>query len=299
MLLTTIMALWMASGGGWAAPAGAAISTGAQTGASANTQAASLTAQQIMARVAANQDRSDNLRSQYVYKQHIHVVSRKTNKKVMCEESVDYLVVPTPSGIEKQPKLIAGRYWSKGHYVDFNSDKKIDHEGVDTDLVHDFVHDLADDKSKDGLARDLFPLTSKEQQDYQFHLIGTETLNGRPVYHLAFGPKDNSEYTWAGEALIDATDFEPVNVFTRLSKKLPLVVRALLVSLPGVGFNVDYARQPDGVWFPASFGTEFRIRVLGFFARDLTVSLRNNAFEHTHVKTRITPHMPASARPMP
>lgn len=279
MFLATLMAVWMAAG--------------AERAAQARTAAeAPLTAPQIMARVAANQDRSDNLRSQYIYKQHIHVVSRKTNKKVMCEESVDYLVVPGPSGIKKEPQAITGRYWSKGRYVEFKTDSPADHDSVDTSLVHDFVHDLADDRSKDGLARDLFPLTTREQNEYQFRLIGKGTQNGRPVYHLAFAPKDTSEYTWAGEALIDAADFEPVNVFTRLSKPLPLLVRALLVSLPGVGFNVDYARQPDGVWFPSSFGTEFRIRIFAFFARDLTVSLQNSSFEHTHVETRIKPEMP-------
>ena len=34
-----------------------------------------LTAEVIMARVAANQDRSDTLRKQYVYCQHIHIVT--------------------------------------------------------------------------------------------------------------------------------------------------------------------------------------------------------------------------------
>ena len=34
-----------------------------------------LTAEAIMARVAANQDRSKGLRSEYIYHQHIHLVS--------------------------------------------------------------------------------------------------------------------------------------------------------------------------------------------------------------------------------
>ena len=69
-----------------------------------------LTAEAIMARVAANQDRSDKLRGEYVYRQHIHIATRK-GKKLMREESADYTVTPTPDGTQKQLTLITGRYW--------------------------------------------------------------------------------------------------------------------------------------------------------------------------------------------
>jgi hypothetical protein len=55
-----------------------------------------LTAEAIMARVAANQDKAEALRKQYVYKQHIHIVLHKTNARLMREETTDYRVVPTP-----------------------------------------------------------------------------------------------------------------------------------------------------------------------------------------------------------
>jgi hypothetical protein len=61
----------------------------------------SLTAESIMARVAANQDHSEKLRSQYIYQQHIHVASRKTSGKVLREETADYHVVPKPAGTER------------------------------------------------------------------------------------------------------------------------------------------------------------------------------------------------------
>ena len=61
---------------------------------SATTGAAPLTADAIMARVGANQDRSELARKQYVYRQHIHVVTRKTNGKLMREETTDYHMVP-------------------------------------------------------------------------------------------------------------------------------------------------------------------------------------------------------------
>jgi hypothetical protein len=73
-----------------------------------------------------------------------------------------------------------------------------------------------------------------------------------------------------------------------MSRKIPLAVRTLLgTNLPGLGFSVTYDREPDGVWFPVSFGTEFRMRVLFFIARDISMSLANTHFEKTHADVRI------------
>ncbi|HMD98066.1 MAG TPA: hypothetical protein VKM93_12155 [Terriglobia bacterium] len=249
-----------------------------------------LTAEAIMARVAANQDRSDKLRGEYVYRQHIHIATRK-GKKLMREESADYRVTPMPDGTQKQLTLITGRYWHKGQYVEFKGEPVPDADGIDGDLIHDFRNDLQNEHSKDGFARDYFPLTTEEQKKYRFRLMGEETLQGRKVYHLGFRPKDKQDFDWAGEAYIDAADFQPVTVFTKLSRQIPFLVRTFLADLPGVGFNVQYRRQPDGVWFPSSFRTEFRLRILMFLSRDITVSLENTDFEHTHVESRITPDM--------
>jgi hypothetical protein len=247
-----------------------------------------LTAEAIMARVAANQDRSEILRKEYVYKQHIHIVTHKPKGRLIREETSDYDVVPMPDGTQKQLKQLTGRYWTKGKYVEFNGEPVPEAESLDGQLVHDFRDDLANKKSKDGLGHDLFPLTTKEQQDDEFKLLGQETQDGRSVYHIGFGPKDKQDITWAGEAFIDGEDFQPVRVFTKLSRRLPLAVRTMLgTDVPGVGFNVVYKRQPDGVWFPISFGTEFRLRVLFFLNRDITVAMTNTAFEHTHVETRM------------
>lgn len=247
-----------------------------------------LTAEAIMARVAANQDRSNLLRSEYIYHQHIHLVSQKTNGTQMHEESADYLVMPTPGGSKKDLQLLKGHYRRKGRYLEFQGDPAPDQDSLDGDMVHDFREDLANDKSKDGLAKDLFPLTTEEQKKYQFKLLGEETGRGRRVYRLSFRPKDKGDIDWAGEAFIDATDFEPVRVFTKLSRPIPFLIRKFVVDLPGVGFNVEYRRQPDGVWFPSSFGTEFKFRVLMFLSRNISVSLENSDFEHTNVQSRIT-----------
>ena len=242
----------------------------------------------IMARVAANQDRSERLRSQYVYRQHIHVASRRSSGKVLREETADYQVVPKAVGTEKTLQRLTGRYWHGGKYVEFSGEPVPSANSTDGELVHSFREDLTNDSSKDGLARDLFPLTTDEQQAYQFRLLGEEPFEGRKTYHIAFAPKDTENMDWAGEAFIDEDDFQPLYVFTKLSRRMPFAVRTMLgTDLPGLGFAVHYRRQEDGVWFPASLGSEFKIRVLFFFSRNLSISLENKAFEHTHVESKI------------
>ena len=155
-------------------------------------------------------------------------------------------------------------------------------------MINDLREDLSDDRGKDGLARRWFPLNSEEQKDYAFKLLGQEVQQGRSVYHISFQPKDNAEVPWAGEAYIDAAEFQPVQVFTKLAERIPFMIRTLLgIDVPGLGFNVVYQRQPDGVWFPAIVGTEFRIRATFVIHRQVSVLLENSAFEHTHVGSRM------------
>jgi hypothetical protein len=79
-----------------------------------------------------------------------------------------------------------------------------------------------------------------------------------------------------------------VRVTTRLARRLPLMIRSLLgTDVPDIGFNVMYQRQPDGAWFPATVGTEFRVRAEFVINRQVSVSLENTAFEHTHVASKI------------
>ncbi|HEY9125758.1 MAG TPA: hypothetical protein VIM62_01450, partial [Acidobacteriaceae bacterium] len=158
----------------------------------------------------------------------------------------------------------------------------------DRDLVENMRSNLIKDKSKDGLAARLFPLTSKNQQSYQYHLVGREMKNGHDVFHIRFQPRDKNEYTWKGDAWIDAKDFQPVVISTAMARKVPFVARTLLgTNVPGLGFTIVYAPQPDGVWFPVSFGSEFGLRVLFLIHRVIVIDAQNRDFEKTHVTSHI------------
>ena len=256
--------------------------------ATAAAPAAPLNADAIMVRVAANQDRSEELRKHYVYRQHTHIVTHKPKGRLLREETADYDVVPQPDGTQKELKLLTGRYWNKGKYETFQGEPVPEAESLDGSLIHGFREDLSNEKTKDGLAKDLFPLTTEGQKDDEFTLLGQEVQDGRSVYHIGFRPKDKNDISWAGEAYIDAAEFQPVRVFTKLSRRIPFGVRTFLgTDLPGIGFNVEYKRQEDGVWFPATFGTEFRLHVLFFINREVSVSLENTGFQHTHVESKM------------
>ncbi|MGI8960986.1 MAG: hypothetical protein ACR2IV_14725 [Bryobacteraceae bacterium] len=247
-----------------------------------------LDAAAIMLKVARNQDRAEKLRNDYVYQQHVRVATRRTNGKLAREEITNYLVTPTPNGIKETMQRIDGRYWHQHHYVDFRGDPVPEADSLDGAIVESFRHDFVNSKSKDGFESDLFPLTSEEQKKYNFELLEEQTVHGRGIYRIGFGPKNKKDIDWAGEALIDSQEFQPMRVFTKLSRRIPFAVRTLLgTDVPGLGFNVEYRRFDDGVWFPVSFGTEFRLRAVFFINRDITVSLENSGFRRTSVESAI------------
>ena len=285
-------------------------------------QAPPLTAEAIMARVAANQDRTEAGRAKFVYVQHAKVQSRK-GKNVMCEEITDTRVTPLPKGQQQTLLSLTGHVRDNGRVIHYtaippsraqgkdgqSADGDIsvgigDNETVldadannapvrvkdtDIDLVENMRHNFTSDRSsKDGVNAGLFPLSSTRQAAMAFDLKGREPKNGHDTYHIVFHPKDKSDYDWKGDAWIDAAAFQPVVIRTALSRSLPLGVRALLgTNIPGLGFTVIYGPQADDLWFPSSFGTEFKIKVLFFFERQIVISVENLAFEQTHVTSTL------------
>jgi hypothetical protein len=279
-----------------------------------------LTADAIMSRVAANQDAAQSDRAHYVYIQHAHIASRKGNT-VRCEETTDTRITPAPTGSDQKLLTLDGRLLHKHQYLHYtqlggskdtqnpnrikstvtteNDNLNVtlndeDDMAMDLDLVENMRNNLTNGDSKDGISPNLFPLTSKEQADYTFHLLGRAPMNGHDCYHIDFSPKGPDDFNWKGDAYIDATAYQPVLIRTALSRKLPLAVRMLLgTNVPGLGFTIVYApqppNQPDGVWFPTTFGTEFKIHVLFFLNRQITFSAENRDFEKTHVTSQIVP----------
>jgi hypothetical protein len=241
------------------------------------------TADDIMARVAENQDRAEGLRSEFVYQQKLLIRLRDGKGKLVREEADEYVVTPTPDGTKKEltSSRKFGRPW------------KLAEE--DADMVKDLRHDLTNDrKAKDGLSRKLFPLTAKEQRKYDFKLAGEEVHRGLAVYRITFAPKvtgsdiNADAGPWTGEALVSRNDYQPVLITTELSRKVPLLIRTMLgTNVHGLGFSVRYQKFDEGLWFPVSYGTEFRFRALFFYSRSVVVSLENTGFQRAKVDSAI------------
>ena len=233
----------------------------------------------VMSRVAVNQDRSEAARKKYRCEQHIHVITSKPGDRVIREEAADYKLLPTPTGTQVQLHRLTGRYWSKGKYENFSGEPVPLPNSWDADYIRDVRMCLTGEKSRCASGPLLFPLSSEEQKQYDFNLLGRETVQGRDAYHISFKPKDKDSLTWAGEAFIDVTEFQPLRVFTNLSRHVPFAVRTVLgTDISGFGYNIVYARQHDGSWFPTSYGTEYELRLFFHVSRAVSVSM-DSSFE--------------------
>jgi len=246
---------------------------------------------EIMARVAENQDRAVNARKDWVYNQKQLLRMVRGNGKLAREEHREYVVTPGQKGIDKHLVKFDGRYESKGQFHPYDKPgytyKEMD---IDGELIDDMSNDFTDAKtSKDGIARDLFPLTREKQTEYSFRLLGTEAYRGRTVYRIGFQPKEKeSNAAWKGEALIDAVEYQPVSIQSKLAFGIPAAVKVLLgTNIKGLGFSVTYQKFDEGLWFPVSYGGEFDIRAVFFYKRTISINLANSDFRRTDVTSNV------------
>lgn len=253
---------------------------------------------QIMLKVAAHQDEAQQLRTKYSYTQKVRIRALRANGGLSREEYSVYSVAPAEKATSKELVQFQGRYEYKGQIVEYQKageeipNKKID---IDANLVPDLRDGLINDKkSRDGLAKHLFPLTSGEEKKYQYELEGEQIYKGRQVYRIKFTPKkefegfDDEKTVWAGEVLVDKVDLQPISVATRMVKGLPFLVKTTLgTNVHELGFAVSYARFEDGVYFPVSYGGEFDLKALFLYKRTLTISLENTDFRRGEANSKI------------
>ena len=139
-------------------------------------RADSLSAAEIMQRVAANQDRVQKERANYIYHQHALVASRQSNGKSMRDETSETTVTPSDKGITLKRDSIAGHYRDKKkQYLSFKGEPIPDPDSIDAGIVKSMRDDLTNDNTKDGLAKGMFPLTTDAQKDLAFTLQGETT----------------------------------------------------------------------------------------------------------------------------
>jgi hypothetical protein len=247
----------------------------------------------IMENVGRNQAQAVAQRQEFTFRQKQLLRMNRGNGKVAREENREYDVAPSGHGVRKELLRFVGRYEYKGKYVAYDRPGyKYKDMDVDGDLIQGLSEDLTNDRrSRDGIGVDLFPLTAEEQRKYNFKLMAAEQYRGREVYRIGFEPKPHQECdeaAWKGEALIDAAEFQPVLVHSKLALHIPGAVKVLLgTDIKGLGFSVTYRKFEDGVWFPVSYGGEFEVRAVFFYKRTISVNMTNTEFHRTNVNSNV------------
>jgi hypothetical protein len=231
-------------------------------------------AQDLMRQVAERWESSEPARLSFIYAQRVRSGLLKADGKPSCQEDRRYDVTPMETRTEKKLSSFT-RTCEPGH--------------MDSDIVNNVTDHWVDNKdSRDGLSNGQFPLRLQDLDDYTFRLAGEGTVSGRPVRKVTFTPKPHADHPWKGELWIDAEDLQPVRMTTALAHKIPLGVRLFLgTDVKQAGFSASYARVAPGVWFPATYGTEFQIKVLFGYRRTITLSMESSEFRRTDTQSVI------------
>jgi hypothetical protein len=252
------------------------------------------TAQEIMAKIAENQDRAEAARASYVYQQEIRVRLIRTNGKLGREEDREYTVTPGPNGVERELAHFSGKYGVDGReYPISEPGQHYRDKDIDANIAKNLADGFGGDKeTRDGINEDLFPLTARKQGKYKFTLAGEDTWHGRKVFRILFEPaRENGkiDLVWAGEVLVDEADFCPALITTHMAKGIPLAVKMFLgTDVRQLGFKLTYEKIGDNLWFPVSYGGEFKLRVVFGYARTISLGLTNSTFRKADVSSAVT-----------
>lgn len=271
---------------------------------------------EIMEKMAARMEAALDARRQYVYRQSVRARILKTNGQRAREEKREYTATPGPERTEKHLDSLAGEYHKSKKEIIRYDQPGFKKEGLDIDgeVMEDLVKSLVDSrKSRDGIPHSAFPLRTKDLPGYKFTYLAAAEVQGRPVHRIGFEPRkkenclvlgddddegddeDDCTTAWKGEAWVDTEDLQPVRLFSDSTFRMPRAVKMFLgTNLQQVGFNVNYVRVAPGVWFPSSYGSEFRVDVLFKYKRVITLSLESKEFQKAGADSTIRYDLPGS-----
>ena len=259
---------------------------------------------EIMRRMAASVEASVDARRQYVYKQRVTARLLRTNGHVARQETRVYTAAPGPEKTEKTLVSLAGEYHKSRTQIVKYDTPGFEKGGIDIDggIMADLVDELVNDKtSRDGIPHKMFPLRKRDLAAYTFTFKETTEVKGRKAYRIAFEPAHKTtclsigsedecgdSRPWRGEVVVDAEEFQPVRIYTDLSFKMPWGVKVFLgTNIRQVGFSVAYSRLGRDVWFPVSYGTEFKLDLLFGYHRVITLALDSSEFQRGEAKSEI------------
>lgn len=246
--------------------------------------------EEILQKLAENQERAAESRRTIVYRQDTFIRLMQTDGKLSREEKRQYTVAPTETGSSKKLEKFEGRYRKGGKVLTYDAPNfQYKDTDIDGELIEDLTDDLINDqKSRDGFAKDLFPLTSEEQAHYTFRLEGKRKVGDVEAWRITFQPDADGERAWGGEVLVHPRDFQPLLVTTKLAMKIPTAVKVMFgTDIKQLGFNVTYRKVTDELWFPATYGSEFYLKVLFGYKRNITMNVTNTDFRKASAESSI------------
>lgn len=241
--------------------------------------------------------------------------------KVDCKESREYTVIPQAATTERKLVSFSGeclRGNEMVHYSESANGEKTGEPGAERENIAAAMDDVASDpKSRDGIPRKLFPLGTEELKN-RVSLKGEARINGRRTFDITFAPAEGKAVCidaadnrggvgfhvhvdtagseeereacrpWKGEVRIDSEVYEPVRIDTKPAKGVPWGVRVFLgTNIRQLGFSLTYQRVAAGVWFPATYGTEFSVTLLWGYTRTITMSMENTDFQRTDAQSTV------------
>ena len=252
-------------------------------------RAETLSADEIMQRVAENQTRAQEARKNFVYDMKVFVRLKRANGKLAREESRDYVVAPGPQRSARKLTKVEGRIIDGSKVINyFEAGFKTKEMDIDGALTDSFAREVMWSKSELGPMLDWFPLTRHRQEFYRFQRTGEERYRDYDVYKIAFEGHGEDDDCWKGEALIEKNEFQPVLITSHWACKIPTAVRIMLgTNVQNIGAKITYQRFDKDVWFPVNCGGELKFRVFFGYARTIAFSAKNSAFRKADVQTSI------------
>jgi hypothetical protein len=202
------------------------------------------TAEQIMARAIkrAEWSEKEGLAQAYTYLRKTIVEEYSSKGQLRERKEKLFQVVPFKGGTYSRLLLINGKPLSEAELRG------------EADREKEALANLAKGKKS---KRDV-SLNEELVRRFTYELLGTEEVDGRPAYSLAFRPargaRDSDDLVdkilsrTGGVLWVDTEDYEIARIDLRLLEKVSIGWGGMLASVQTLNLSVDRVRLNDGVW---------------------------------------------------
>ena len=97
--------------------------------------------------------------------------------------------------------------------------------------------------------------TALTPANYQFQILGSESIGGRPTYIMDVEPLTDSKFLYRGKIWVDAADFEVVKMESEPAKNPSFFISRTLIYYTSV--------LEHGFWLPQGVRSETKVRIGG------------------------------------